>query len=216
MVKVHTKQSMKILELVLIYLVPPLFFVYKPFSLPLIPFIFLYAMILLGILLKDKTFERKQLWNIKKLKGELKSIIMIFIPISIVLTLIVAFSFPEDFLAFPRRAGIFWIMVMILYPILSVYSQSIIYRAYFEHRFSALIPDKKKRLLVGAALFSFGHVLFLNWIALVFTFIGGVLFLYRYQKTKSLGTSAFEHALYGDMIFTIGLGSNFYSGAVGA
>ncbi|MEU4707697.1 hypothetical protein AB0G00_14815 [Nocardia salmonicida] len=41
----------------------------------------------------------------------------------------------------------------------------------------------------------------------------GVLFATRYQRTRSLLTTSVEHALYGILMFTIGLGDFFYHGA---
>jgi len=38
------------------------------------------------------------------------------------------------------------------------------------------------------------------------TFIGGVLFAYTYQKTKSTALVAIEHAVYGNWLFTVGMG----------
>jgi len=40
-----------------------------------------------------------------------------------------------------------------------------------------------------------------------------VLFAWRYQQSGSLFTSSLEHALYGCLMFTIGLGEYFYKGA---
>ena len=43
--------------------------------------------------------------------------------------------------------------------------------------------------------------------------LGGWLFARRYQRTRSLLTVSVEHALYGVLIFTIGLGDLFYHAA---
>jgi membrane protease YdiL (CAAX protease family) len=46
------------------------------------------------------------------------------------------------------------------------------------------------------------------------TLVGGLLFAHTYWKTRSLLVSAIEHALYGCLLYTIGLGRFFYHGAV--
>jgi uncharacterized protein len=68
--------------------------------------------------------------------------------------------------------------------------------------------------LACAAAFSLVHVIFRNPLAIVLTFLGGVLFAYRYQKSGSLFVSAFEQSLYGSFLFTIGLGRYFYACAI--
>jgi uncharacterized protein len=50
-------------------------------------------------------------------------------------------------------------------------------------------------------------------LALILTFLGGVLFGLRYWQTESLLVSSFEHALYGCAIFTIGAGSSLIHSA---
>jgi hypothetical protein len=48
----------------------------------------------------------------------------------------------------------------------------------------------------------------------VLTLIGGWLFARRYQRTRSLLAASVEHALYGVLAFTVGLGALFHHGAV--
>jgi membrane protease YdiL (CAAX protease family) len=63
---------------------------------------------------------------------------------------------------------------------------------------------------LGAFAFSFAHLPFGNIYALLFTFIGGLMFLSTYRATSSLILAAFEHALFGDFLFTIGWGQFFF------
>jgi membrane protease YdiL (CAAX protease family) len=102
---------------------------------------------------------------------------------------------------------------MVLYPILSVYPQGIIYRAFFFERYRTLFPNPAVLIMMSAIAFSFAHIIFPNPIAVSFTLVGGLLFAWRYASTGSLFASSFEHALYGCWIFTIGLGDFFYKGA---
>jgi CAAX protease family protein len=44
------------------------------------------------------------------------------------------------------------------------------------------------------------------------SFIGGLIFAYRFARTRSFFAVWLEHALYGDLIFTIGLGRFFFTG----
>ena len=102
---------------------------------------------------------------------------------------------------------------MLLYPILSVYPQGIVYRAFIFERYRPLFSNPILMIAVSAAAFSFVHIIFRNPIAVGLTLLGGIIFAFRYQESGSLFTSSFEHALYGCFMFTIGLGEFFYKGA---
>ena len=80
--------------------------------------------------------------------------------------------------------------------------------------FAPLFGSPRRSLLAGALVFSYGHIVFHNLWAVLFTFIGGLLFLQTYRKSQSLLFSGIEHALYGDALFTIGWGAYFYGGTV--
>ncbi len=69
--------------------------------------------------------------------------------------------------------------------------------------------------LVSGIGFGFAHIVFDNWVAPALCAIGGLIFAHTYRRTRSLALASFEHALYGDLVFTLGLGRYFYHGAVG-
>lgn len=127
------------------------------------------------------------------------------------LTLILA---PEIFLDFVSSRPWLWALVMLLYPLLSVIPQGIIHRGFLFHRYEPLFPDPEIMVLAGASAFCYMHILFRNPIALVLTFIGGLFFGIVYRRTRSILVSSIEHALFGNLIFTLGLGRYLYLGAV--
>jgi hypothetical protein len=65
----------------------------------------------------------------------------------------------------------------------------------------------------SAAAFGFAHLMFGTVASVALTLVGGWLFARTYQRTRSLLAASVEHALYGVLAFTIGLGDLFYSGA---
>jgi uncharacterized protein len=67
--------------------------------------------------------------------------------------------------------------------------------------------------VASALAFGFVHIIFGSWISVVLSTIGGLLFALTYMKSGSLLLTCIEHALFGDFIFTIGLGQFFYHGA---
>jgi len=201
-----------VLELILLFIALPLAFRFKPFPFPPIPALWLLAAYCLYQLLRDGTFNRTQLWNEHVLAAAAPQILIIFAVVAVMVAAAVYFFAPQTLFSFVRRAPAFWLLVMILYPVLSVYPQGIIYRAFFFERYRMLFPNPAVLIVVSAVAFSFAHIIFRNPIALIFTLVGGLLFAWRYAATGSLLTSSFEHALYGCWMFTIGLGQYFYKG----
>lgn len=120
---------------------------------------------------------------------------------------------PERILEFPKRAPLVWMLVMILYPILSAFPQELIFRSFFFRRYRVLFESPLSCILLSGILFGFAHILFASWISLCFSAIGGVLIAETYRRTSSLGLAALEHALYGQLVFTLGMGKYFYHGA---
>ncbi|NCU53443.1 MAG: CPBP family intramembrane metalloprotease, partial [Candidatus Fonsibacter lacus] len=73
-----------------------------------------------------------------------------------------------------------------------------------------LFKNKKVLIFVNAFLFSFAHIIYLNPIVILFTFIGGLIMAESYSRHNSLIKVSIEHGLYGDIVFTSGLGAYFY------
>jgi CAAX protease family protein len=81
-------------------------------------------------------------------------------------------------------------------------------------RYHELVSSPAAVILLSAATFSFMHIIFRNPIAVALTFLGGILFAWRYHHSGSLAASTFEHALYGCLLFSLGLGEYFYHGRI--
>jgi len=118
--------------------------------------------------------------------------------------------FPELLFAFPLERPGLWLLIILLYPLLSALAQEIIFRAFFAYRFERLIADQRLLILLNALLFSLVHGVFGNPVALLLSLFGGLLFMSTYLRTRSVTMSAIEHALYGNLVFTLGIGGFFY------
>jgi membrane protease YdiL (CAAX protease family) len=92
--------------------------------------------------------------------------------------------------------------------------QAITHRAFLFHRYRLLFKGWPM-VFASAVAFSYMHIVFNNPLALLLTFAGGILFAKTYEDTGSLAISSIEHALYGNFLFTIGLGKYLYLGAAG-
>ncbi|WP_250035670.1 CPBP family glutamic-type intramembrane protease [Paractinoplanes maris] len=119
----------------------------------------------------------------------------------------------DNLFVLPRENPGLWLAIIVFYPLVSVYPQELLYRAFLLHRYEAVWGTGKRAAAASAVAFGFAHLLFGNVIAVVSTVIGGWLFARRYQRTGSLLVVSVEHALYGITIFTVGLGQYFYHGA---
>jgi len=99
-----------------------------------------------------------------------------------------------------------WLQFLAIYTFISVVPQEYIYRIFFFYRYRKLINNPIGFYLLNAFVFCLAHLFFYNWFVLLFTFVGGYIFAYTYNKTKSWFWVSIEHAIYGGWLFTIGLG----------
>jgi len=203
-----------VLEFLVLFIGLPLAYRFSPVRFPVLPVLWAVAAYAWWQLLRDPHFDRTLLWNAGALSVSWKPILLTFAIAAFALWLGVHVLVPELEWSFLRRSPGFWTLVMALYPVLSVYPQALVYRAFFFQRYAGLFPGRWPLILASAAVFAFMHVIFRNGIAVVFTFAGGILFAARYAATGSLFTAGFEHALYGCWIFTVGLGQYFYHGTI--
>lgn len=203
------------MELLLLYLAMPLAYRLSPVRIPALPLLWVVSAYAWWQLVRDPQFNRARLWNPAPLGGNLAMILGVFAGSALVLWLLVHRFAPQLEWSFVRSRPGFWAVVMIAYPVLSVYPQGLLYRAFFFERYGSLFPGRWAMIVASAAAFAFLHIIFRNPVAVALTFAGGILFAARYAETGSLATSSFEHALYGCWLFTIGLGQYFYHGAAG-
>lgn len=209
-------RSWLILECVLIFIALPLAYRFSPWRVPALPVLWVVTGYALWQLSRDSSFNSARLWRASTLPESLPAILIPFLLAAVCLWFGVHVWAPQREWRFAREHPLFWGIVMVLYPVLSVYPQGILYRAFFLQRYGVLVPEaisgRWTMILASAAAFSFLHIIFRNWISVTLTFLGGILFAWRYQETGSLLTSSVEHALYGCWLFTVGLGEYFYHG----
>lgn len=197
------------LELLSVYIGIPLLLkfdilpVYK-----LVP-LFMVFLFYLFVLLRDKTFKRKQF----RLNGFDAWIMILWRTVIMLLFLLLftRFVFPSQYFELPLTNKNLWLLLVFTYPFLSVIPQEFVFRVYFYHRFQGLIGNRNILILLNALLFSFSHIMFENWVALVLTFIASILFSLTYLRYRSFTIVVLEHAIYGVLIFTIGPGAFFHN-----
>ncbi len=157
-------------------------------------------------------FDLKQFWhgeNPAHERQQLKQMLLRFAGCALALIALVLAFFPHKLFLFPRTMPVYWAVLLIAYPLLSVYPQELLYRAFFVRRYRHLFPRKEWLLMASALVFAWMHLIFRNPLAVVLTLVGGLFFTHTYLRTRSLRLVCLEHALYGNLIFTIGLGEFF-------
>lgn len=196
-------------EFVLLFVALPL--VYRLGFIPLgkIPFLLLIVVGVAVVLARDPGFDRRLLWNAAPLGRELRRIAPLFLLAAAGIALYTAIAWPERLFDMPRTETSTWLLLLVLYPLLSVYPQELVYRTFFFHRYAALLPHPAVRIGANAAVFGFMHIVYDNWIAVVATAIGGLLFAWTWERSRSTLTVSVEHALFGCWMFTVGLGAFF-------
>ena len=216
-------------EIVLFYIVGPVLIRADIVSIRLMhPLMLAGTVAALVVLLRDKDFKAGQLANISGFIARLPLLLRLFalcIPMLAGLLAVMLYAKGQGWIAMPPEVDWLWlwknkpeiyILVMIGYPVLSVYPQEIIYRALFFHRYAPVLGPIPVAIVVNALLFGFGHIIFRNPVAVSLTVVGGVIFSLTYMRTKSLLAASFEHALYGCLLFTLGFGWYFFGGSVQA
>jgi uncharacterized protein len=146
---------------------------------------------------------------------ELRRIGTRFILATAILVGAVALFAPRRLFDWPLQRPWGWLGVLALYPALSVFPQELLYRRFFFRRARTLIHTEDGLVFASAVMFGAMHAIFQNPIAVALSLIGGWLFADTYRRTGSLRLVCFEHALYGCMIFTVGLGDFFSHWAIG-
>lgn len=120
---------------------------------------------------------------------------------------------PEGLFAFVRSDPTRVLMIFTLYPFLSALPQELVFRALYFHRYGSLIPQGERALILNAAIFSLAHLMYWSVIVSLITFVGGYLFARAYRD-HGFPAAWVLHAIGGNALFLVGMGTWFYSGNV--
>lgn len=198
-------------EFALLYFLAPYYYAFHHESSPIL---FLFFLSLLGIifLYRNKSFRNEFFLNKAGWLEDMPRILTLFALMIILLTGFTYVVYPDYLFYCPTHHFLVWVSLMIVYPLLSVYPQELIYRAFLFHRYGRELKNEKHAIHLSAIAFSFGHIIYFHPLSMLLTLLGGYLFAWTYMRTRSLLAVSFEHALYGCLLYTIGLGRFFYTG----
>ncbi|MEM7187457.1 MAG: CPBP family intramembrane glutamic endopeptidase [Bacteroidota bacterium] len=129
-----------------------------------------------------------------------------FLLIAVLTTAYVLYKDPGALFYVPRTNLGLFVFILFVYSVLSVWPQEVIYRTFYFERYERLFKNRSLFLFVNAIVFSLAHIFFRNTLVLILTFIGGILFALTYLRSRSTTLVSIEHALYGNWLFTVGMG----------
>jgi membrane protease YdiL (CAAX protease family) len=117
---------------------------------------------------------------------------------------------PDRLFDLPKHNPKLWLLIMLFYPIWSAFTQELIYRSFFFHRYISLFSNQKILIVANGLLFGFLHIIFKNWVAVIGSALIGLMWASSYARHKSLMLVFIEHSFVGNLLYTFGLGAYFY------
>lgn len=199
-------------EFVLLFVGIPLLFISRVLPPKPIPFLILISAVTAWLLVKDKEFRPPHLFLVSGPQSLLLTILKRFAICAVLMFAGTYLIYPELLFEFALGRTNIWLALMVLYPVLSVLPQELLYRTFIFHRYRQLFPSDRLRIFASGLAFGFVHLLYGNWVALALSTIGGFFFAHTYASYRSLLLVSLEHAVYGQLVFTVGLGRFFFSG----
>lgn len=165
------------------------------------------------LLKHEPGFSLQAEWNWRAVtRPALDAVLQRFCMAAFALLFFTFFIAPQSLFSFPLQRPLFWALVMLLYPVLSVVPQELVFRSLFFRRYADACGRGLVPVLISGLAFGYIHIFLSNAVAVLLAAFGGILFADTYARHRSLALVSFEHALYGCWVFTLGLGRYFYSG----
>lgn len=111
-----------------------------------------------------------------------------------------------------------WLAIMVLYPLLSVLPQEILFRVCLMDVLEATPAGRPRQawipILGSALLFGWAHVIYAGYAAMLSTCLAGLALGWNCHRNRrrpgAIWPLLLEHSLYGQIIFSTGLGHYFY------
>lgn len=190
--------------------VPLLIFCFRgqlaPFAVPIILIVATYSFVVLsraGVI-------KKQIQKMRNHSFKDYQPMLLFFGATSILMLLLGFILGYFSIANAlEHERLYLILLILLYPLLSVIPQELVFRTFFFHRYRKLFNSLSGCAIASGLCFGYAHIIYGNWTAVVLATIGGMLFSYRYMKTNATNIVVLEHSLWGIFIFIIGFADQF-------
>jgi membrane protease YdiL (CAAX protease family) len=197
-------------EFIFLFFGIPLIIYFESFlthpSLVLLPI--LAGIILYFIFTKD--FNLKSLVRLNVPKRVIWNQISLVLLTGLFLIVFVYFFKPENLFNLPRENPNIWLLIFFFYPLLSAYSQEVVYRTFLFTRYHTLFKNRDILIIVSGVTFGFAHIVYYHPLSILLTLFAGIYLAWIYRQTKSVLFTAILHSILGILVFTIGLGEYFW------
>jgi uncharacterized protein len=203
---------LRALELVSLFVALPLALRWQPVGVPRLGILGLVTAGCVGVLLRDPSFEWRRLFALGDLRGSLRTTGLRALLVAAVVAALVWVLRPEALLAVPKGGAVPWLAGLAAYPVLSAWPQEVLYRVFFFHRYAPLLGPAGL-VAANAAAFGLLHAVYPNLLAPLLSVPAGLLLALTYRRTGAIGPVWLEHAVYGLLLFGLGLGRIFFDGA---
>ena len=210
------QRNLIVFEFIAVFVLLPLavFYAAISFYVILLPMFVAFAYAVWWLFFYQK-FRWQDFWrsySVEVEKKQLRFILLRFVICSVLLSGLVFLFYPDKFLNFPQQNPLYFVLFIIAYPVLSVLPQELLYRTFFFERYKIIFNNPKIMILASTLAFSYLHIMYHNYEAVLLTIVAGYFFSRSYQITRSLLLVCFEHSLYGILVFGVGLGGFFVRG----
>jgi uncharacterized protein len=190
--------------------VPLLIFCFRgqlaPFAVPIIIIVATYSFVVLsraGVI-------KKQIQKMRSHSFEDYQPMLVFFGATSILMLLLGFILGHFSIAHAfEHERLYLILLVLLYPLVSVIPQELVFRTFFFHRYRKLFTSLSGCAIASGLCFGYAHIIYGNWTAVILATIGGMLFSYRYMKTNATNIVVLEHSLWGIFVFVIGFADQF-------
>lgn len=162
------------------------------------------------MLYRINTFTWHELirWQISK--SSLRFNALIILAACLILFLAVLIFTPDKLFNLPRNNIKVWLSICVYYPILSAYSQEIVFRTFLFRRYKQLFTKPMYFILASGICFGFAHILYFSFVSVGLSMLLGFYLSSIYLKTKSVLFTTLIHSILGIFVFSIGLGEYFW------
>ena len=199
-------------EFTAVFVAVPLLIYYRYIPNWPIPYLLVTTFGAILLLWRDATFNLSHLTAWGTFRPFLATILLRDAICLVGLGIAVHFLAPQLLFSLIRRSPCLWAIIFVFYPLVSVLPQELLYRAFFFHRYRPLFGGGWGTVAASAMAFGFVHIIFRNWLAVGLCVTGGLLFSVTYRTSRSFLLACMDHAIFGNFLFTIGLGQFFYHG----
>ncbi len=168
------------------------------------------VLLVFAILHFSTGFRWKELWYFPIKRNTLFKHLGIAVMVSAIMIAWVYLFDRSNLFNLPFGNWKIWLILSTFYPIFSASLQEIIFRTFFFRRYEKLMENECLIILLSAVAFSFAHIFYFHIVSLLLTFILGLYLGWIYARMRSVLFTAILHSIYGNMVFTIGMGQYFW------